>query len=647
MTMHNDLGGLDIGGYLERHQQKELLRLLTCGSVDDGKSTLIGRLLHDTRQIYEDQLAAVRRDSVKQGTTGGGVDLALLTDGLRAEREQGITIDVAYRYFSTDRRKFIIADCPGHEQYTRNMATGASNCHLAIILIDARHGVMPQTRRHSFICALLGIKHLVVAINKMDLVGYREEVFERIKRDYTDFIARLEVHDLSFVPMSALTGENVVEPAPSMPWYLGPPLLTQLEAVHIASDHNLVDLRFPVQLVQRPSHEFRGFAGTIASGELRRGDEVMVLPSRARTRIDRIVTFDGDLEHAQAPMAVTLTLADEVDVSRGDMIVHPDNPPQQADEVEATIVWMGERPLMPGRSYLFKQTTRVVPAELAGLHHAIDVNTLERRPASSLAMNEVGRATLALHRPIAYDPYKQNRATGAFILVDRSTNGTVGAGMLLPREDRPVVGDDTWTAPGVDEGPRDPGSAVPQVERERRFGQRAVTILLTGLPAAGKATLAYALERRLFDAGRAVAVLYGPAMRHGLSRDLGWSADDRSENLRRSAEVARVINRAGMLCICAFVAPHAAVRQRVRQLLGEDRVIEVHLSAPVEVCRQRDQSGMYARADRGELKAFPGVNAAYEAPERPDLVLATDVLSPEACVEQVLALLRARGVVTA
>jgi bifunctional enzyme CysN/CysC len=647
MAMHNDLAGLDIEAYLERHQQKELLRLLTCGSVDDGKSTLIGRLLHDTRQIYEDQLAAVKRDSVKQGTTGGGVDLALLTDGLRAEREQGITIDVAYRYFSTDRRKFIIADCPGHEQYTRNMATGASNCHLAIILIDARHGVMPQTRRHSFICALLGIKHLVVAINKMDLVGYSEEVFERIKRDYTEFIARLEVHDLSFVPMSALTGENVVEPAPSMPWYLGAPLLAQLEAVHIASDHNLVDLRFPVQLVQRPSHDFRGFAGTIASGELRKGDEVMVLPSRARTRIDRIVTFDGDREHAQAPMAVTLTLTDEVDVSRGDMIVHPDDPPQQADEVEATVVWMADRPLVPGRSYLFKQTTRVVPAELAGLHHAIDVNTLERRPASSLAMNEVGRVTLALHRPIAYDPYKQNRATGAFILIDRSTNGTVGAGMLLPREDRPVVGDDNWTAPGVDEGPRDPGSAVAQAERERRFGQRAVTILLTGLPAAGKATLAYALERRLFDAGRAVVVLYGPAMRHGLSRDLGWSADDRSENLRRSAEVARVINAAGLLCICAFVAPHAAVRQRVRQLLGDDRVLEVHLSAPVEVCRQRDQSGMYARADRGELKAFPGVSAAYEAPERPDLVLPTDVLSPEACVEQVLALLRARGVVTA
>ena len=632
------LAGLGIEAYLERHQQKELLRLLTCGSVDDGKSTLIGRLLHDTRQIYEDQLAAVRRDSVKQGTTGGAVDLALLTDGLRAEREQGITIDVAYRYFSTDRRKFIIADCPGHEQYTRNMATGASNCHLAIILIDARHGVMPQTRRHSFICALLGIKHLVVAINKMDLVGYDEQVFDRIRRDYTAFIARQGVHDLSFVPMSALTGENVVEPAPSMPWYLGPPLLAQLEAVHIASDLNLVDMRFPVQLVQRPSHDFRGFAGTIASGELRRGDEVMILPSHARTRIDRIVTFDGDIERAHAPMAVTLTLTDEVDVSRGDMIVHPHDPPQQSDEVEATIVWMAERPLVPGRSYLFKHTTRVVPAELASLHHAIDVNTLDRRPASSLAMNEVGRVTLALHRPIFHDPYTQNRVTGAFILIDRTSNGTVGAGMLLPREDRPALTDETWTATDSDADT----SLVSRAEREARLGQRGATLLLTGLPGAGKATLARALERALFDAGRSVTVLHGPTMRRSLSRDLGWTADDRSENLRRSAEVARLFANLGMLCICAFVAPHAATRQRVRQRLGADRLLVVHLAAPAEVCRARDQTGMYARAERGELKAFPGVSAPYEAPTDADLVLASDRLSPAECVAQVLALLRAR-----
>jgi bifunctional enzyme CysN/CysC len=425
-----------------------------------------------------------------------------------------------------------------------------------------------------------------------------------------------------------------------MPWYAGPPLLAQLEAVHIASDLNLVDMRFPVQLVQRPSHDFRGFAGTLASGELRRGDEVMILPSRARTRIDRIVSFDGDREHAHAPMAVTLTLTDEVDVSRGDMIVHPHDVPQQSDEVEATIVWMNERPLVPGRSYLFKHTTRVVPTELAALHHAIDVNTLDRRPASSLAMNEVGRVTLTLHRPIFHDPYKHNRVTGAFILIDRTSNGTVGAGMLLPREDRPAPSDDTWTAPGTDEGPTPRLSQIPQTEREARLGQRGATLLLTGLPASGKATLAYALERQLFDAGRSVTVLHGPTMRRSLSRDLGWSADDRSENLRRSAEVARLFNQLGFLCICAFVAPHAAARQRARQLIGADRLLVVHLAAPAEVCRVRDQTGMYARAERGELKAFPGVSAPYEAPTDADLVLASDVLSPDECVAQVLALLR-------
>ncbi|HEY8376455.1 MAG TPA: sulfate adenylyltransferase subunit CysN, partial [Nannocystis sp.] len=573
---------IDIAAYLERHQQKELLRLITCGSVDDGKSTLIGRLMHDTRSIYEDQLAAIRRDSVRQGTTGGAIDLALLTDGLKAEREQGITIDVAYRYFSTDKRKFIIADCPGHEQYTRNMATGASTCQLAVILIDARHGVMPQTRRHSYICALLGVKHLVVAVNKMDLVDFSEAVFEDIRRTYTDFAAGLRVHDITFIPISARDGDNVVTPSARTPWYQGPPLLAHLETVHIASDRNLQDLRFPVQLVLRPSSDFRGFAGMIASGVVRVGDEVVVLPSRARSTVARIVTFDGDLQEAHAPMSVTLVLADEVDCSRGDVICRPGSEPQQASEVTATVVWMDERPFVRGRSYLIKHNTRTVPGELDAVLHRVDIHTLERRPADSLAMNEIGLCALALHRPIDFDPYTVNQATGAFIIIDRTTNGTVGAGMLVDRLDR-AAGLDPWDAPGVDEGGRREGSAIARSAREARFGQRAVTLLLTGLPGAGKATLAYALEQRLFDAGRAVTVLYGPAMRRGLARDLGYSADDRSENLRRSVEVARLFNEAGLICICAFVAPHAAVRERARRILGDDRLLEVYLSAPVDV----------------------------------------------------------------
>ena len=632
----------DIHAYLERHQQKELLRLLTCGSVDDGKSTLIGRLMHDTMAIYDDQLAAIRRDSVRQGTTGGELDLALLTDGLRAEREQGITIDVAYRYFSTDRRKFIIADCPGHEQYTRNMATGASTCQLAIILIDARHGVMPQTRRHSYICALLGIKHLVVAVNKMDLAGWSEAVFEDIRRAYTDFAAGLQIQDIAFIPISALTGDNVVSASDRLPWYKGSPLLAHLETVHIASDRNLQDLRFPVQLVLRPDQDFRGFAGQIASGVLRVGDDVMVLPSRARSTVKRIVTFDGDLPEAFAPQSVTVVLADEVDISRGDILVHSGAEPQQAHDIEAMVVWMDERPLVRGRSYLIKHTTRTVPGELDLLHHRIDVNTLERRPADSLAMNEVGRCTIALHRPLTFDPYIHNRATGAFIVIDRVTNGTVGAGMVVERGERSGAAD-PWSATGVDEGGRDTTTAIPRSTREARYGQKAITLLLTGLPGSGKATLAYALEQRLFAAGRAVTVLYGPAMRRGLSRDLGYGADDRSENLRRSAEVARLFNEAGLLCICAFVAPHEAVRRRARQVIGDSRVLEVHLSAPADVCRARDRTGMYARADAGEIKAFPGVSAAYEAPERPDLVLPTHERSIDACVDALEALLRSRG----
>ncbi|MFO0798425.1 MAG: sulfate adenylyltransferase subunit CysN [Gemmataceae bacterium] len=635
-----DLTHEDIHTYLARHQRKELLRLLTCGSVDDGKSTLIGRLLHDTKMIYEDQLAAVKRDSEKVGTTGAGeIDLALLTDGLKAEREQGITIDVAYRYFSTDRRKFIIADTPGHEQYTRNMATGASTCQLAVILIDARHGVQTQTRRHSYIVSLLGIRHVVVAINKMDLVGYSQDVFERIKDDYTGFVAKLGLPDITFIPMSALKGDNVASKSDTMPWYHGPALLDHLETVHIASDRNLTDLRFPVQYVIRPNLDFRGFAGTVASGILRVGDEVLALPSGKRSRVKSIVTYDGELQEAFAPQAVTVTLTDEVDVSRGDMLVHPDNPPHVSSQVEAMVVWMAEQPLVPGRTYLLKHTTRQVTAEVAAFRHGVDVNTLEHRAVSRLGLNEVGQVQLSLTRPLACDPYRANAATGAFILIDRLSNNTVGAGMILEagavRHAEPVV-----TAKGRE-------SLITPAEREARFGQKPVTVLLVGLTGSGKSRIAYALERRLWDEGRAVTVLYGQNMRQGLNRDLGFTADDRSENLRRSAEVAKLMNDAGVITVAAFVAPHQAVREKAKELIGRDRVLEVYCTAPMDVLRARDASGAYRLADEGKIAQMPGVTAAFEEPAAPDLVLATDQVSVEESVARIVGLMRAKGVLPA
>jgi bifunctional enzyme CysN/CysC len=633
-----DLGQEDIHTYLARHQKKELLRFLTCGSVDDGKSTLIGRLLHDTKMIYEDQLAAVKRDSEKVGTTGAGeIDLALLTDGLKAEREQGITIDVAYRYFSTDRRKFIIADTPGHEQYTRNMATGASTCQLAIILIDARHGVQTQTRRHSFIVSLLGIRHVVVAINKMDLVGHSQEVFERIRAEYTGFVAKLDLPDITFIPMSALKGDNVATRSEKTPWYHGPSLLDHLETVHIASDRNLADLRFPVQYVIRPNLDFRGFAGTIASGTVRTGDEVMVLPSGKRSRVKSIVTYDGDLDEAFAPQAVTLTLTDEVDVSRGDMLVRPDSPPHVSSQIEAMVVWMAEQPFVPGRTYTLKHTTRQVSAEVGAFRYGVDVNTLEHRSVARLGLNEVGLVQLSLTQPLACDPYRTNAATGAFILIDRLTNTTVGAGMIQeagpPRQAEAVA-----TAKTRD-------SLVAPAEREQRYGQKPVTVLLVGLTGSGKSRIAYALERRLWDEGRAVTVLYGQNMRHGLNRDLGFTADDRSENLRRSAEVAKLMNDAGVITIAAFVAPHASVREKAKHVIGADRVLEVYCTAPMEVLRSRDQSGAYKLADEGKIAQMPGVTAAFEEPTAPDLVLNTDQLDVDASVSRIIELMKAKGYV--
>jgi bifunctional enzyme CysN/CysC len=642
MLQDSALIATDIDAYLAQHERKELVRFLTCGSVDDGKSTLIGRLLFDTQTIYEDQLAAVTRDSARRGGAAGEVDLSLLTDGLRAEREQGITIDVAYRYFSTARRKFIIADTPGHEQYTRNMATGASTCDVAVILIDARNGVASQTRRHSFIASLLGIRHVVVAINKMDLVNHSEDVFTRITEEYGQFATRLGFSDLRFIPVSALNGDNVVEPSVSMTWYNGETLLHYLDTVHVSSDRNLIDFRFPVQYVNRPNPDFRGFSGTIASGVLRPGVEVMALPSGARSRVKSIVTWEGERTEAFAPMAVTLTLADEIDVSRGDMLVRPDNLPRVDRNLDAMVVWMAEEPLQPGRQYWVKHATSLVAGTVSNLHYRIDVNTLQRQEAPVLQMNEVGRCQLTLSRPIAFDVYRQNRATGAFIVIDRMSNGTVAAGMIVDRATAPEFLRDKWEDDTLAAIRDLRPSQVTAADRAGRFGHPPLTILLTGLTGSGKTTIAYALERRLFEMGRAVTVLDGRQMRQTLSKGLGFTSAERSENLRRSIDVARFLNEAGLICICAFVAPSAAVREKARQAVGKDRFVEVFVDAPPDVLRGRDAEGMYAKADAGEIPDFPGVSAPYEVPARPDLVVDTSRSSVDECVEQIVTMLEAR-----
>ncbi|MCL7461496.1 sulfate adenylyltransferase subunit CysN [Pseudomonas sp. NW5] len=633
MSHQSDLISEDILAYLAQHERKELLRFLTCGNVDDGKSTLIGRLLHDSKMIYEDHLEAITRDSKKVGTTGDEVDLALLVDGLQAEREQGITIDVAYRYFSTAKRKFIIADTPGHEQYTRNMATGASTCDLAIILVDARYGVQTQTRRHSFIASLLGIKHIVVAVNKMDLMDFDQGVFAAIEADYLQFAERIGMQpsSLHFVPMSALKGDNVVNHSERAPWYQGPTLMEILESVEIAADRNLTDMRFPVQYVNRPNLNFRGFAGTLASGIVHKGDEVAVLPSGKTSRVKSIVTFDGELEQAIPGQAVTLTLEDEIDVSRGDMLVHADNRPQVTDSFDAMLVWMAEEPMLPGKKYDIKRASSYVPGNIVAIAHRVDVNSLEQLAASELKLNEIGKVRISLDAPIALDGYAHNRTTGAFIVIDRLTNGTVGAGMIIAD---PLAGQNTA-------GHHGQLAHVAAEERAARFGQQPATVLFSGLSGAGKSTLAYAVERKLFDSGRAVYVLDGQNLRHDLNKGLPLDRAGRAENWRRAAQVAKQFNEGGLLTLAAFVAPDAEGREQARAIVGAERLITVYVQASPQVCRERDPQGLYAAGEDN----IPGESFPYDVPLDADLVIDTQSSSLEEGVAQVLALLRSRGVI--
>lgn len=634
MSHQSDLISQDILAYLGQHERKELLRFLTCGNVDDGKSTLIGRLLHDSKMIYEDHMEAITRDSKKSGTTGEEVDLALLVDGLQAEREQGITIDVAYRYFSTAKRKFIIADTPGHEQYTRNMATGASTCDLAIILIDARYGVQTQTRRHSFIASLLGIRHIVVAVNKMDLMDFDQGVFDGICADYQNFAKGLETlasSTVHFVPMSALKGDNVVNRSERSPWYQGPTLMDILESVDVSTDPSDTGLRFPVQLVTRPNLNFRGFAGTIASGAVNKGDELVVLPSGQTSRVKSIVTFDGELEAAGQGQAVTLTLEDEIDISRGDVLAHVANQPRVGDVFDANLVWLADQPMQPGRKYDIKRATSNSPGSFTSIRFRQDVNTLACEDATELGLNEIGRVELALELPIAYDDYRANRTSGAFIVVDRLTNGTVGAGMIMALDTGAQQGDGQLYEQGH----------VTAAERAARFGQEPVTLLFTGLSGAGKSTLAYAVERWLFDRGRACYVLDGKVMRQDLSKGLGRDAAGRAENLHKGARVARQLNHAGLIALGAFVAPTQESRDSARHIIG-DRCLLVYLDAPLEVCQTRDPSGLYAADEEGTI---PGISFPYEAPQDADLVLNTAEQDLDTCVERVIGLLRERELI--
>jgi bifunctional enzyme CysN/CysC len=634
----------------------DLLRFATAGSVDDGKSTLIGRLLYDSKQVLADQLAHVEQTSKRMGHEF--VDLSLLTDGLRAEREQGITIDVAYRYFATTQRRFIIADTPGHEQYTRNMVTGASTADLAIVLVDARKGVVAQSKRHAFISSLLGIPHVVVCVNKMDLANFDEAVFNAIVEDFDAFAARLELRDVTFIPISALLGDNVVERSQAMPWYQGPPLLYHLEHVHIASDRNLIDVRFPVQWVVRPpsSHrprsgsvvDYRAYAGQVAGGILRSGDEVVVLPGGQRTTVAAIDTYEGTVQEAFPPMSVALRLADDIDVSRGSMIVRPQNQPTVSSRFECQLCWMSEQPLQPGRRYLVKHTTRTAMVGKIDIRYRIDVESLRRdASATTLELNDLARVHIELSSPLVFDSYRRNRVTGSLIVIDQASNDTVAAGVILDTEvegaAQAAAEVKTERSPNV----RWQGTRMTRERRWRTLGHGGATLWFTGLPGAGKSTVAAAVEERLIEAGQPALLLDGDNLRHGLNGDLGFDEDARRENVRRTAHVARLLSESGTIALVSLVSPYAADRQAAADLHAVDDLafLEIFVDAPLELCEQRDPKGLYARARSGELAGLTGVGAPYEPPAEPDLVLGSCEETVEQEVDRVLELLVARRLI--
>jgi len=631
MAHVSDLIGTDINQYLRLHERKEILRFITCGSVDDGKSTLIGRLLYESKMLFEDQLAAVAADSKKWGTQGCEIDLALLVDGLSAEREQGITIDVAYRFFSTDRRKFIVADTPGHEQYTRNMVTGASTADAAVILIDARKGVLTQTRRHCTIVSLLGIRHVVLAVNKMDLVGYEEKIYQLIVDDCRRFAAALNFETVTPIPMSALSGANIVQPSAAMPWYRGTTLMALLETVPVdESPARKGPFRFPVQWVNRPNLDFRGIAGTVAGGAVKPGDPVRVLPSGKESRVARIVTMEGDLDLAIAGQSVTLTLTDEIDASRGDVITAAQAPAGVADQFEAVMVWMQEEPLFPGRPYLMKVGTQTVTATVTDIKYQINVNTMEHLAAKKLDLNGIAVCNIALDRVVAFDPYAENRETGSFVFIDRMSNGTAGAGMLhfaLRRAHNIHV-----QHLDVD---KDARAAMKQ--------QKACVLWFTGLSGAGKSTISNQVEKKLHAMGKHTYLLDGDNVRLGLNKDLGFTEVDRVENIRRVAEVAKLMVDAGLIVLTAFISPFRAEREMARTLFKDGEFIEIHVDTPLSVAEDRDPKGLYKKARRGELVNFTGIDSPYETPNAPELRLPGAATPPDELADQVIALMQERG----